>query len=31
MSVPPHLSRETWLTEPLVGVVRADHPGSATR
>ena len=27
MSVPPHLSRETWLTEPLVGVVRADHPG----
>ncbi len=26
MQVPGHLSRETWLTEPLVGVVRRDHP-----
>ncbi len=26
MSVPGHLSRETWLTEPLVALVRTDHP-----
>jgi len=26
MQVPPHLSRETWLTEPLSGLVRRDHP-----
>ena len=26
MQVPGHLSRETWLTEPLVGVVRREHP-----
>ena len=26
MQVPGHLSRETWLTEPLCGLVRNDHP-----
>lgn len=26
MQVPAHLSRETWLTEPLIGVVRQGHP-----
>lgn len=26
MSVASHLSRETWLTEPLVGLVRTGHP-----
>ena len=26
MQVPPHLCRETWLTEPLCGLVRSDHP-----
>ena len=26
MQVPSHLSRETWLTEPLSALVRRDHP-----
>jgi DNA-binding transcriptional LysR family regulator len=26
MQVPSHLSRETWLTEPLSGLVRKGHP-----
>ncbi|KFZ36736.1 transcriptional regulator [Shewanella mangrovi] len=29
MQVPAYLARETWLTEPLVGLVRSQHPSIA--